>query len=642
MCGIAGVVRCDGRAVDAAELQRFTDRLRHRGPDGAGYQILEPAGLGHRRLAIIDLEGGAQPLANEDETVWISYNGEIYNFQELRAQLERCGHRFRTHSDTEAIVHAYEEWGEDCVERLRGMFAFAIWDARRQRLFLARDRLGIKPLVYWHRGDCFYFASELQAFEALERPPTSVDLPALDAYLEHLYIPSPRTIYAGVCKLPAAHVLCVTRDGPSVPRRYWNLRFEPEESHSEDEWLDLLEQTLDESVRLHLIADVPVGAFLSSGSDSTLVVALMNRAARGRVGTYTIGFEDEEYNEADGAREVARLLGTDHHEEQLSLHLDELLPVLVRQHGEPFADCSAAPTYRVCALARRHVKAVLSGDGGDEAFAGYTWLYRLLQRFTFPQPSLRERWLLTVRNLLGDRGWFPERMGPLGALRRGRSCFSSALRRRLWRPELRQRIEPRPSLAQQTPELDGKDLCTQVQLLDYRWFLPDDVLTKVDIASMAHGLEVRVPLLDHRVVELAARMPVALKLRSLPDRRRGPFESKVALRRLLARYFPASVVHRPKRGFGLPLVRWQASLDWEKSRQFLRSPDARLAALFSPSSLRWLLGQRGRLAASQHWSFTVLAEWFRQHPSAVVDSDAVAMEMPSQAPEGLLPARCSG
>lgn len=620
MCGITGILNFDSRPVNERELRRMTDRIAHRGPDGAGYHFFGHAALGHRRLAIIDLAGGAQPLPNENGTIWVSFNGEIYNYQELHKELQALGHTFRTSSDTEVIVHGYEEWGEACVERFRGMFAFAVWDDGRQTLFLARDRLGIKPLVYWKTSERFCFASELQALEELDQPPKAVDLEAIDYYLELLYIPSPRTVYREVCKLPPAHTLTVSRDGRMTQRRYWSLRYSTAgEPRAAQEWVDCLEDSLNEAVRLHLIADVPVGAFLSGGLDSSAVVAVMCRALAGPAQTFTMTFEDQEYNEATAAREVAQYLRTDHHEQLVDLDVKQVLPRMVRHHGEPFADSSAVPTFAVCALARRHVKVVLSGDGGDEAFAGYPWLLGLIEEFEAPASSAPRALKRCIRRTLGNWPLLQDFVNPLRMLERVRSCFNRRLRKRLWQRKWASVTLERTGLLDRTlPKLRGLDLCAQVQMLDYQWYLPEDILAKVDIASMSQGLEVRVPLLDHCLVELAGRLPAALKYRAQNNGEGRGVVGKYVLRQLLARYLPASVADRPKRGFGLPLHRWRAAADGKEIRESLFRRSSRLAELFCPNRLQELVGSADlrKSGGSQLWTLLVLGEWFHQHPTA--------------------------
>ncbi len=570
MCGITGILQFDGSPVSEPELHRMTDRLRHRGPDGAGYRIVGRAGLGHRRLSIIDLAGGAQPMSNEDGTVWITFNGEIYNYQELEPELRALGHRFRTSSDTEVIVHAYEEWGEACVERLRGMFAFAIWDQPRGKLFLARDRLGIKPLCYWQSPERFCFASELQAFEELDQPPRQIDLRAIDYYLELLYIPAPWSIFHGVRKLQPGHTLTVAADGSMTERQYWKLQFHADESVGESEWIERLDAALAEAVRLHLIADVPVGSLLSSGLDSSLVTAYIARE-RGREGkTFSIGFDDREYDEADGAAELAATLGTDHHAEYVALDTQSRMPDLVRHCGEPFADSSALPMFALSRLAAHNVKVALSGDGGDEAFAGYHWLTCAVQTFESPPPSWGAAAVRLARRQLGSWHLFPNHTDPLQTLMHARSCFNASHRQRLWHPDLRRAAQDHPSfLDQLSEEFSGLDLCSQIQQLDYRWYLPSDILCKVDIASMFHSLEVRVPLLDHKIVELSARIPSHLKIRAGANGRTPAVTGKHILRQVARRHLAAGVLERRKRGFGLPLHRWLERQDRAQLRRGL-------------------------------------------------------------------------
>lgn len=618
MCGIAGIVHCDEMRPDPDELRRCNARLCHRGPDGEGYAFFNRAALAHRRLSIIDLAGGAQPLANEDETVWVTFNGEIYNFQELRTELERLGHVFRTHSDTEVIVHGYEAWGDRCVERLRGMFAFAIWDERRERLLLARDRLGIKPLVYrWHGGR-LAFASELQALQALNDPPRDLDLTALDAYLELRYVPCPQTIFSGVRKLPPGHRLILEKHGPPVVERYWSLPHRHAKDLTHDEWLERLTQALKEALRLHLVADVGVGAFLSSGIDSSLIVALACAGSEKRLKTFTVGFAEEEFDESSGARMVAAHLGTEHYEEDVDLDVRGLLPAVVRQYGEPFADSSALPTHVICGAARRHVKVMLSGDGGDEAFAGYPWVHGLVRAFDGPDAHWKASVRRRLRRSLGALGLWKSHTHPLATLRRSRACFPDEMRERLWRRRWHGRMCTGGHHAKRGSAAGQGSVCTLAQAEDYQHYLPDDVLTKVDVASMAHGLEVRVPFLDHHVVELAVHMPERLKLQVDRDPRNDGMRSKIALRALLRRHLPPEVSERPKRGFGMPLHRWAAALEPHWLADRLMASSSRLPELFNRDALAAHVENPSRTGASRLWSLLVLDEWFQQNPQVRV------------------------
>lgn len=616
MCGIAGVVRFDGQRPDGAEIERVTDALAHRGPDGRGVEILGPVALGHRRLAIIDLEGGRQPLFDDSGTLGITFNGEIYNYLELRAELEGAGYRFRTRSDTETILHGYAEWGEGVLERLRGMFAFGIWDAKARTLFLARDRLGIKPLLYWHRGSRLDFASELSAFRALDDPPSRIDPVALDWYLELLYVPAPLTVFAGLRKLEPGTWLRVDADGTMESRRYWAPRFAPDTAPTEDEWLERLDACLEEAVRLHRVADVPVGTFVSGGLDSSLVTAYVARQAAGGVRSFTIGHHDEEFDEAPKARAVARALGVEHHLEVLEGGSDEILPILARHYGEPFGDSSAVPTWIVSRLARRFVKVVLSGDGGDESFAGYPWLAGTLESFLFPSRSLGALARRVGRPVLA---WLREgrgREGPLEVLARSRAAFTLEERRQLWRSPWRKAATGHPSLLELSrDEMKGLDLCSQIQWFDFRWYLPGDILTKVDVASMFHGLEVRVPLLDHVVVELVATMPSELKIRSLYGR--GTV-TKLLLKRLAERYLDREVVHAPKKGFGLPTQRWFDPKRRERMTAAILDEKTGVGGLLEPAAARRLLdADRGGVKL---WALWVLHEWLAAHPGAAFEA----------------------
>ncbi|MEO6324794.1 MAG: asparagine synthase (glutamine-hydrolyzing), partial [Thermoanaerobaculia bacterium] len=576
MCGIAGFLRLDGTAADARDAMGMADLLRHRGPDGEGNHTSGPVALGHRRLSIIDPAGGKQPVSNEDGTFWITYNGEIYNFAELRRELEAKGHTFRTHCDTEAVVHAYEEWGEHCLARLRGMFAFAIWDARKHELFVARDRFGIKPLYIYSSDGVFAFASELQAFDALPDYEPTVDMQAVDLYLQFQYIPAPFTIFREVRKLPSAHWMRVSANGRvEGPRRYWNLEFRADESLSEGEWLERLDAALRETISAHLVSDVPFGAFLSGGVDSSTVVAYMSQILREPVKTFSIGYAESEYDETSYARQVAHQFGTDHHVEIVKPDSMFVLPRLVRHLGEPMADSSAIPTYYVSQLASRHVKMVLSGDGGDELFAGYTsypfilWSQRkpaaITDRLRHAAGDVARRAGLRPPLPSADDVWFGNT-----------SYFNESQRGRLWRPEFR-------SLMPQTRAwFDGQlrlapvdDLVARFQYLDVNSYLAYDILPKVDVASMCHGLEVRVPLIDHVFTDVISRIPARFKVKSpsvgelRDDVPLDALTGKYLLKKNGERFFSQEFLHRKKRGFDVPIKDWIAKTARDETRERL-------------------------------------------------------------------------
>ena len=437
MCGIVGLLNTNGSPVSSQVVNKMTQSVAHRGPDDWGIEIRGEVGLGHRRLSIIDLEGGKQPLANEDGQIWITYNGEVYNFLDLRHDLQKRGHLFRTNSDTETIVHAYEEWGDDCVKRLRGMFAFCIVDFNKRRLFLARDHLGIKPLNYLHTCDLFAFASELQSFKSLPRVMLELDLHAIDEYLRLQYIPAPRTAFKQVRKLSPAHCMSISFDGVvHGPEEYWRLEFLPNYKRSEGEWIEALQAVLYDSVRVHLVSDVPYGAFLSGGVDSSAIVAYMSQILKQPVRTFSIGFKETEFNELHWAKEVAQRWGTEHHIEIVKPDAFAILPKLVQHYGEPFGDSSAIPTYYLCEMARRFVPMVLSGDGGDEILAGYD-SYRGWLRWLSPDPkSTWKRMLYKVASMVWPHR-YSARQPSLSNWLKFISYFSPAQRLSLWRAEYR-------------------------------------------------------------------------------------------------------------------------------------------------------------------------------------------------------------
>ncbi|HEX6096073.1 MAG TPA: asparagine synthase (glutamine-hydrolyzing) [Thermoanaerobaculia bacterium] len=622
MCGIAGFVRLDGAPADAREGTAMSDRIRHRGPDGDGTWTDGPAALGHRRLAIIDPAHGEQPVANEDGTLWIVYNGELYNFRELRAELESRGHRFRTHCDTEVVVHAYQEWGERCLDRMRGMYAFAIRDRRNATVFLARDRFGIKPLIYASTPDRIAFASELQCFDALPGYEPSVDLQAVDLYLQFQYIPAPYTIFREARKLPAAHWMRVHDNGRvEGPHRYWNLEFHPDESVSEAEWLERLDAALRETVTAHLVSDVPFGAFLSGGVDSSTVVAYMSEVLRHPVKTFSIGYDESEYDESRYAREVARRFGTEHHEEIVRPDALGVLPELVRHYGEPMADSSAIPTYYVSRLAARHVKMVLSGDGGDELFAGYTSYPYLLWSQRKPA-AVSGRVRHALAGVARRAGVVPPLPSPEQVWFDNTSYFPEAMRRRLWRPEhhglaagTRAWYDGQFGLAPQD------DLCARFQYIDVNGYLTNDILAKVDIASMCHSLEVRVPLIDHAFTDVIARIPSRFKVKWASGdavlRDDVPLDSAVGkyiLKKNAERFLPRELLTRPKRGFDVPIRDWLgAGAHGETRERLLGSAD--LGELFVPELLEEMLATGD--AAARHgwrlWAMLFLDEWLTQY-----------------------------
>ena len=552
MCGIAGAIH---RQSVRERVQRMCDAIAHRGPDDEGIHHDGNVAIGMRRLSIIDVAGGHQPMSNEDGTIWVVFNGEIYNHGRLRAELQRAGHVFQTHSDTEVLVHLYEEEGPDGFAKLSGMFAFAIWDAPRRRLVLARDRMGIKPLYYCGEGHSgsFGFASEVRSLLAggLARP--NVDAGAAVAYLRFGYVPDSQCILAGVHKLPPGHLLDLTEGGGAAPtvRPFWRAVARPQRM-DETEASTELRRLLDEAVASHLESEVPLGALLSGGIDSSTVVALMTRHARGRVRTFSIGFEEAGFNEADDARAVATALGTDHTELVVRPDVSALFQSLIVAFDEPFADSSAIPTYLVCRLARSEVTVALSGDGGDELFAGYARYAETLGRAELPRPLRSLLRALARRLPHGASG--RNRLLDLGRTRMGRYAATMLLPAHpgyggIVRADLAASSDDLEQAfgAWQT-DLADADLITAMTLTDVRTYLPGDILTKVDRTSMAVSLEARVPLLDNAVVDFALAVPSELKMRH----GRG----KWLLRRAVEGLVPARVLQKPKQGFAVPLRRW--------------------------------------------------------------------------------------
>ncbi len=559
MCGIAGQVRIDGRPVDREAVAAMGAALRHRGPDDQGVHVAGHVGLAHRRLSVLDVsDAGRQPMANAAGTVRIVFNGEIYNFEELRRRVDPA-RPFRSRTDTEVLLALYEEYGLDCLAWLRGMFAFAIWDEPAQRLVLARDRLGKKPLFYAHDQDGIRFASELKAL-LLDDPTPPVDPLALHHYLTFQYVPAPLTIFQGIRKLLPGHVLIYEKERVAE-RPYWALRYDVQRPRRRDEdYRQELLALLTESIRLRLVSDVPLGAFLSGGVDSSTVVALMSRLTDRPVQTFSIGFKEEAFNELPYARAVAERFGTDHHEFVVEPAALDILPKLVRVYDEPFADSSAIPTYYVSELSRRFVTVALNGDGGDELLAGYP-RYALTgwdrAGADWLSPRIRERlgrWVeddrlpisATLRQGLGRA------CRPFARTYLGRICyFSPAEKARLYQSEFAEQVAPVDSydlLAERFDRAPASDLLNRLLWVDTMTYLPDDLLVKVDRATMAHGLEARSPFLDHRLMEWAAALPADLKVRH----GQGKFLLKWAMRGLL----PDQVLDRPKMGFGVPIDRW--------------------------------------------------------------------------------------
>ncbi len=568
MCGIAGIFDTRGqRPIDPALLARMNDTQHHRGPDETGLHTEAGLGLAHKRLAIIDLASGHQPLFNEDGSVAVVFNGEIYNFVELMPELERRGHVFRTRCDTEVIVHAWEEWGEACVERFRGMFAFALWDRSRQTLFLARDRFGVKPLFYALLDDGqFIFGSELKVLTAHPRLRRDLEPFAVEEYFAYGYIPEPRTIYRQALKLPPGHTLTLRRGEPlQPPRAYWDMVFEPAQAITLETAQAELVERLREAVRIRLVSEVPLGAFLSGGVDSSAVVAMMAGLSGEPVNTCSIAFADPAFDESRYAQRVAERYHTRHHVETVSTDDYGLIDTLAALYDEPFADSSALPTYRVCELAKKRVTVALSGDGGDENFAGYRryrWhLYEERARALLPD-GLRQPLFGWLGRLYPKLDWAPRVLrakSTFEALARdavagyfhGVSILGDALRERLFSPAFRRELQGYRAvevLRRHDANAPHDDPVSRVQYLDMKTYLVGDINTKVDRASMAHALEVREPLMDHRLMEWVATLPREFKLNGR--------EGKYVFKKAMEPHLPHDILYRPKMGFAVPLAAW--------------------------------------------------------------------------------------
>lgn len=631
MCGIAGILDIK-RKPENHVLLSMTGAMRHRGPDGEGIYIDGPAGLGHRRLSIIDLNTGAQPMSNEDGSVWITYNGEVYNFVELRNELENRGHKFRTKSDTESIIHAYEQYGEECVKKLRGMFSFCIWDAKKKTLFLARDRVGKKPLYYFYNKSRFVFASEIKAIIADRNIKRELDMSAVSDYFTYQYVLFPKTIFKNIYKLPPGHFMTVRQQPDNRAdiqidiQQYWDIKYCPDYSVSENEWVEGLKEKLLDAVKVRLISDVPLGAFLSGGLDSSAIVAFMSRVMSQPVKTFSIGFEEADFSELQYARKIARQYGTDHHEMIVKPDAVELLPKLAWEFDEPFADSSAIPTYYVSKMARENVTVVLSGDGGDETFAGYSryasasWFYRWTKFAPYP---LRRIFFGGVSSLMpyGMRGKGFLRhltLSPFeyykGMITQEDSKYFDELFNKDVVSEIAgHRGEKNGILKSNNSMMEefynrypNDDYLTKIQYLDTKTYLAEDILTKVDRASMLCSLETRAPLLDHEVLEFAARIPSSYKIRNS--------QKKYIFKKTMSEFLPSDIVNRDKMGFCTPLRHWFKKDVAGYAEDMLLGEKCRSRGFFNTKFIESLISShrlKYRDLSSHIWQLLFFEHWCR-------------------------------
>jgi asparagine synthase (glutamine-hydrolysing) len=623
MCGISGILYFDGAPVDGELLRDISDAQSHRGPDGGGVHIDQGIGLAHRRLSIIDLTSGQQPLSNEDGTVWITFNGEIYNYLELKSELAST-HHFRTKSDTETIVHLYESHPDTFIQRLRGMFSFALWDGNLRTLLLARDRVGKKPLYYYLDGKKLIFASEIKSILKYPGLDLAVDEYAVSDYVSLGYIPTPKSIYRRIRKVRPGHFLRV-RDGLVEEIQYWDLSFNTNTRRTENEWRELLLQELRTAVDIRLMSEVPLGAFLSGGLDSSAIVAMMSRTMNQPVKTATIGFREERFDESGYSRQVAKYLNTEHHERFVTADKIATIEKLAWHYDEPFADSSALPTYYVSNVAREKVTVSLSGDGGDENFAGY-------RRYLLDLQENRVRSVLPLglrRTVFGPLGrlypkldWAPRAVRAkttfqslsYGAIQ---GYFETMSTFRQYDKPLILSADMKASLGDyDTADLFNEyarragtaDPLSRIQYIDIKTYLTDDILAKVDRASMANSLEVRCPLLDHKLMEVVASMPSSLKLRGNAG--------KYIFKQAMNGYLPQNIIHRQKMGFGVPLQDWFRSGIREFARSYIvDQQDPYLSRSFIHKI--WNQHQSGiRDRSTQLWNILMFRLWYSRHESA--------------------------
>lgn len=620
MCGICGIVSlAGGMLAEKQTLAKMCQTLRHRGPDDEGFYEASNVLLGMRRLSIIDLNTGHQPICNEDSSLWVIFNGEIYNYRELRQQLKQRGHQFTTESDTEVIIHAYEEYGVQCVTHFNGMFAFAIWDEAQQQLFIARDRLGIKPLYYWTNGAQLIFGSELSALLVHPDVPQEFDWRALDQFLTVEYIPAPGTILQNVYKLPPGHWLLFSENGVQI-KQYWDVPERPF-SGSQSEAVETLKELITDAVRLRLVSDVPLGAFLSGGIDSSTIVATMSQTANSPVNTFSIGFDEQSYNELPYARLVAAQFQSNHHEEILEPDITNLALQLLNHLDEPLADFSIFPTYLVSKVASKQVKVALSGDGGDELFGGYdTYVAQQADRYYGQLPDiLRQKMLPALFNmippqpvkkgLINKAKRFVEgaALSPVWQHTRWMSFMTDDDKAALYHSDLAQQTNGRSALSfveLYFQQAANRDSLAQQQYVDVKTYLADNILTKVDRMSMAVSLEARVPLLDYRLVEFALNLPPQWKMQGS--------KTKLILRQAMQGTLPAAVLSKPKQGFSIPLKHWLRGPLRPLLTDTLAPSTIARRGLFQPATVnRWIEEHlNGRFNHSHRlWALMVLELW---------------------------------
>ena len=625
MCGIAGILQFDGDVADRRILQNMVDTLAHRGPDGQGIHVDGPVGLGHRRLAVLDLSpAGEQPMCNEDGSIWLTYNGEVYNHAEIRRDLQQRGHQFRSRSDTEIIVHAYEEWGVQCLDRLNGMFAFGLWDGNNRRLWLVRDRIGIKPLFYAHRPKSLLFASEIKGLLCDPTLTRTIDYQALAYYLALNWMPGPYSLLAEVRQVLPGHYLLVNADGRVRDVQYWRLRFREDVHKGEKAWVEQFDALMEDATRLRLVSDVPFGAFLSGGLDSSSVSYWMTKTLSHRLKTFSVGFDEASYDETPYARQVAAALASEHHERTVTPEAVEILPKLVWHGEEPTADASMVPFYYLARETRRHVTVALGGDGADELLAGYETyqahaaarLYRLLPgilRRRVVAPLMRALPVSHAKISLDHklrRFVAGADLSAEDAHAMWRIIFDAQARRSLLAP-----VWDQPGVRSDVIDLyrshfaqtNARHPLNRLLAVDTCLYLPNDMLVKVDRMTMAHGLEARVPFLDHRVVEFCATVPPSLKLK-------GYRTKKYLLKAAMRRRLPRAIVRRPKQGFNSPVPGWIVGDLKPFVLDTLSARAVREMGIMEPGVVEGILSdhfQRRADNSYQIWCMLTLSLWYK-------------------------------
>lgn len=612
MCGIAGIIH-QNTLVSLQEIDSVNDALKSRGPDARGTWVENNVALGHRRLSIIDLEDGHQPMFSSDENYGIVFNGEIYNYRQLRNTLVKMGYIFKTNSDTEVLLYAYIEWKEKCLNKLRGMFSFAVLDKINGFIFLARDHLGIKPLVYYHTKETFAFASEIRALKKVKNTHFTLDISAIDEYLWLQYIPAPKTVFNEVKKLKPAHYMHVSFNGEILKiEKYWDLDFVEDNTKSEEQWLDELDTVLKDSVKAHLVSDVPFGAFLSGGIDSSLVVKYMSEISESSVDTFSIGFKEEEFNELKYARNISSTFKTIHHEKIVTPDALKILPDLVSHYGEPFGDSSAVPTYYVSKLARENVSMVLSGDGADEIFAGYN-SYKAWQKYHEdgdPYPKWK-RILRPPLEFLSPKR-FPPRFKHGDKLNNWLTFinyFPPQNRSNLWKKDYQDSMSTELEIFEESyKNVSSLSPLSKVQYLDIKTYLPFDILTKVDVASMMHGLEVRTPFVDKKVYEFAATIPNSMNFSKVE---KFGSQGKVLLKKILEPNVSKDFLYRKKMGFAMPLNQWFHDDDnfYGDLNERLLSSNSMLSEYFERDEINKIIQNKN---FGPIWLLLFLDEWLRQ------------------------------